>query len=281
MPLPVGGFHEVSVVMKLKVFVRSAASMGLTALFLLAPSSVALADTTIGTNIVTTGYASVSLNFEVAGYASVSGNLNFGGTGTHTIGVGTDSGALTINAFTLGGAVTGNSQNITGLNILSAVGASTSLNIEAGGYASISGNLKFGGSGTHTIGVETGSGALTINAFTLGGAITGGSQNVTGLGLLTATNASVSNRFETPTASISQAFFRTDIVVGASTASSSTKYVAEFTAGTTATTSVLFGGNSTTKGTCLQLKNTEGGWVYLRIVGTVVTVNAVGCHTAL
>src|SRR3989338_817111 len=288
------------------------------------------AASTVGTNLSTTGTlavtststfsdiltgtgASLSANFELVGTASISGNLKFGGSGTHTLGVNTGSGALTINAFTLGGAITGGSNNVTGLALLSAVQASTSAALEIGTYASISGNISFGGAGTHTLGVSTGSGALTINAFTLGGAITGDSNNITGLGNLAGVNASGTGTFEAATgkfttltadgslitisksvtasvnfevvgyASASNLFSTNNVIVGGATASSSTIYSAEITSsGTTASTSILLAPSSSTtsKGTCLQLKDTQGNWVYARVLsgGTAFTVSTTKCH---
>lgn len=241
--------------------------------------SIVWSASTVGTNLSTTGTlavtgvttlsdvlvgtgASLSVNFEVVGYASISGDLKFGGTGTHTLGVSTGSGALTINAFTLGGLLTGNSNNITGLSLLTTTNGSASATFEAL-------TVK-----TDTLANSTGT--LTINAFTLGGALTGNSNNITGVSQLGATNASVSTKFEALTASISNIFAKTSIVAGGSTASSSNAYVAEFVS--TATTSVLFGGSSATLGTCLQLKNTVGATVYARIVGTTFTVSTVSCR---
>ena len=218
-----------------------------------------------GVALLSAVQASVSTAFEVGTYASISGNLQFGGSGTHTIGVNSGSGALTINAFTLGGAVTGGSQDITGLAAIGAVNASLSTNFEAVGYASISGALQFGGSGTHTIGVNSGSGALTINAFTLGGAVTGNSQNLTGIAGFGSLTASISNGFEAGSyASASK------LIIGGQLASISTgaRYTAEFSSGsTTASTSINFGGAGATLGTCLQLKDSLGNNVYLRIIG--------------
>ena len=135
------------------------------------------------------GAASVSANFEVGGFASVGGNAtivgNLGVTGnttlTGTLGVtglasftnasassgfessylktdtiSNSTGTLTVNAFTLGGGITGNSQNILGLNQLTASIASISSNFEVGGYASVGGNTTIGG----TLGV-TGNTTLT------------------------------------------------------------------------------------------------------------------------
>ena len=64
-------------------------------------------------------------------------------------------------------------------------------------------------------------------------------------------------------------------VVGATTASASV-YTAEFSSA--ATTSLLFGTTATNRGTCIQLRNTAGTWVFLRIIGTVVTVNTISCR---
>lgn len=77
------------------------------------------------------------------------------------------------------------------------------------------------------------------------------------------------------TASVATLFATTKIVAGSGTASASA-YTAEFVS--TGTTSVLFGGSSTTLGTCLQLKNTTGQPVYARVVGTTWTVNAQECR---
>ena len=70
-------------------------------------------------------------------------------------------------------------------------------------------------------------------------------------------------------------------VVGSTTASSSLRYVAEFGAGDTGTVSLLFGGDSSSKGTCLQMKNASGKWIYLRIVGVSsasLIINQTKCH---
>jgi len=80
--------------------------------------------------------------------------------------------------------------------------------------------------------------------------------------------ASVASDFEvTGYASASQGFFTTDIIVGGNVASSSSTYVAEFGEGSgTATVSLLFGSSSaSSKGTCLQMKDMDGKWVYLRV----------------
>jgi len=233
---------------------------------------VVQASSTIGTNMSTTGTlavtsgASLSAGLEIGTYASMSGNFQFGGSGTHTLGVNSGSGALTINAFTLGGAVTGNSQNITGLGNVTATAASLSAGLEIGTYASMSGNFQFGGSGTHTLGVNSGSGALTINAFTLGGAVTGNSQNITGVAAFGSTAASISTIFEA-----SDYASASKLIIGGQLASISTgaRYTAEFSSGNpTASTSINFGGAF--KGTCLQMRDQDGKNVYVRISGGAV-----------
>jgi hypothetical protein len=91
--------------------------------------------------------------------------------------------------------------------------------------------------------------------------------------------ASVAGAFEViGRASASSAFVTTSLVVGSNTASNSL-YTAEFGGADTATVSILFGGDNSSKGTCLQMKNTIGAWVYARIVGTTWTVNSLECNT--
>jgi fibronectin-binding autotransporter adhesin len=84
-------------------------------------------------------------------------------------------------------------------NVFSITGASLSANIEVTGYASISGDIKFGGSSAHNISALTGSGALTIGAFTFGGDITANSKQITGLSFISTSNASASQTIEAAT----------------------------------------------------------------------------------
>ena len=79
--------------------------------------------------------------------------------------------------------------------------------------------------------------------------------------------ASVASAFEVVgRASASSAFVTTNLVVGNNTASSSSAYVAEFGGSSTGTVSFLFaGGNSSSTGSCFQLKDTAGVWAYARI----------------
>lgn len=71
------------------------------------------------------------------------------------------------------------------------------------------------------------------------------------------------------------------IVRGTVTSQSSGLYTAEFGGGAgTATISLLFGSSTASSlGTCFQMKNTVGDWVYARILGTTWTVNYVKCHS--
>ena len=98
-------------------------------------------------------------------------------------------------------------------------------------------------------------------------------------------SASVSTNFEVGgVASAATLISKTSLLASSGrSASSSTIYVAEFGTAKTATVSVLFGGNSASQGTCLQLKDTAGSWVYARVNvgGTAFVVNTNECHTGL
>ncbi|MBX4190118.1 hypothetical protein KW791_02385, partial [Candidatus Parcubacteria bacterium] len=170
-------------------------------------------------------------------------NLSAGGT------IQAATGTLTINAFTLGGAITGASQNITGLNLLTGTQASVSAAFEIGTYASISGNITFGGSGTHTIQTAAGSGALTINAFSLGGT-------------LTATNQDISNAKH--------------IAIGTSTINTLFSLV-DANIGSTATASFNIRANSLTTGTAASISATgltTGSAFSIRIASASVGATA-------
>lgn len=64
-----------------------------------------------------------------------------------------------------------------------------------------------------------------------------------------------------------------NLVIGRSTASSSSIYAAEVGAGTTASASFLISGKG-----CIQMLNSAGQTVYARVVGTTWTVNTTKCH---
>ena len=70
------------------------------------------------------------------------------------------------------------------------------------------------------------------------------------------------------------------IVGGTTTSQSSGLYTAEFGGGAgTASVSILFGSSTvSSKGTCFQMKNSAGEWVYARVAGTTWTVNYIRCE---
>ena len=94
--------------------------------------------------------------------------------------------------------------------------------------------------------------------------------------------ASVSGNFEVAsTASASNAFVTNSLVVGNNTASSSTAYFVEFGGSSTGTASFLFaGGNSSALGSCFQLKDTVGNWIYMRFNSgsTSPTLSTIKCR---
>ncbi len=96
-------------------------------------------------------------------------------------------------------------------------------------------------------------------------------------------SASVSVNFEAVGyASATRAFITTSLVVGSNVASNST-YIAEFGKPAVGSGSFLFaaGGNSaSTQGTCFQLKDTVGKWIYMRFpTGTTTPLlSAIRCQ---
>ncbi|MBI2627230.1 MAG: hypothetical protein HYW77_03225 [Parcubacteria group bacterium] len=95
-------------------------------------------------------------------------------------------------------------------------------------------------------------------------------------------NASISTDFEVGgVASAATLISKTSLLASSGrTASSSTAYVAEFGTIDTGTVSLLFGGNSSAAGTCLQMKDTAGNWKYVRILASENTfsITAIECH---
>lgn len=140
--------------------------------------------------------------------------------------------------------------------------------IQVAGFASVAYN-RFGTSATtHSLAATN---DVLIN----------GILEVDGKTFLDAT-ASVGGAFEvTGYASASSAFVTTSLVVGNNVASSSTAYFAEFGGSSTGTTSFLFaGGNSSSLGTCFQLKDTVGKWIYMRFNtgATTPTLSTIKCR---
>ncbi|MBP9822521.1 MAG: hypothetical protein KBC81_03730, partial [Candidatus Pacebacteria bacterium] len=132
-----------------------------------------------------------SSSFSVSGqssFSSASASLGFESNYIKTDSISNSTGTLTINAFTLGGLVTGNNQSITGLNQLISTIASVSSNFEVGGYASIGGNITtkgiLVGSGT---GSNSFAGSLDIASGLRAAQITGTGLMINGNGVITGT----------------------------------------------------------------------------------------------
>lgn len=146
--------------------------------------------------------------------------------------------------------------------------------IQVGGFASVAYN-RFGiaAATTHSADVTT------INDVVINGDLEVDSSTfLDGL-------ASVSGNFEAVGyASASKGFITTSFVVGSNVASSSTVYLAEFSApSTSASASFIFAGggtSATTVGTCFQLKSTSGAWIYMRFNqgATSPTLSTIKCH---
>ncbi|OGM97760.1 MAG: hypothetical protein A2735_01215 [Candidatus Yanofskybacteria bacterium RIFCSPHIGHO2_01_FULL_41_21] len=101
-----------------------------------------------GTGLTLNGNTNISGTLNVIGqsnFSNASASSGFESTYLKTDTISNSTGTLTINAFTLGGLVTGNNQSITGLNQLTSSIASISTNFEVGGYASIGGNTTLAG----------------------------------------------------------------------------------------------------------------------------------------
>jgi len=260
--------------------------IALVAVFSLIFVGSAYAASTIGTNITTTGKMHVGGSaaqtvFEVQGTASASYFL----TG-NTIQVGGFASAA-YNRF--GTSTTGHSNYISTTNdVLVSGDLEVRATASFGSVASVSGVLYLAG-GQVRPGLNDSTTAFRFQnaAGTTSVLVIDTTNTRVGIGKTPATtfdvsgSASVSLNFEaTGYASASQGFFTTDIIVGHNVASSSSTYVAEFGGGAgTATVSLLFGSSdASSKGTCLQMKNTIGTWVYARVVGTTWTVNTIPCH---
>ncbi len=187
----------------------------------------------------------------------------------------TTTGTLTVNNA---GTSAVSIQNGSGTGIMQFDTSNSRLGVVPGG--NLDTTLEVGG--TASI-----SGAVTL-ATTL--AVTG---TTTLTGKASFVNASGSDRFELTsstarlginaggntdtalevggTASASTVAGATNVLAGTTTASGSSIYTGEFST-VAATTSINFGGTSTTQGTCLQFKLTStGGPVYLRVVASANT----------
>lgn len=151
--------------------------------------------------------------------------------------------------------------------------------IQVGGNASVA-YSRFGTTATSHVGTIS----TTTDLMVGGGFEVNGSAAFDGFALFSA-KASVTTNFEANGyASSNDKFVSRNLIVGHRAASSSSKYAAEFGGGNnTATVSLLFGGNApSSAGTCLQMKNTAGNWVYLRVKdGTSsasLVISTKACH---
>ncbi|MEK7603683.1 MAG: hypothetical protein AAB461_01005 [Patescibacteria group bacterium] len=234
--------------------------------------------------------AAPSTTFEVQGTASasyfftlntlqvagVAATVTYSRFGTGTTGYTADldasndllvTGALEVdgNAFFDGKVGIGGATN-TKFEVQGTASASyflTGNTIQVGGFASVAYN-RFGTTATTN-------GLAATNDVLINGIL-----EVDGKTFLDAT-ASVTTGFEVVGyASAKDSFVTRSLVIGNNVASSNTAYSAEFGGGGgTATVSLLFGSSSvSSKGTCLQMKNMDGEWVYLRIKGELGTVSS-------
>ncbi|MEK9158113.1 MAG: hypothetical protein AAB638_02940, partial [Patescibacteria group bacterium] len=178
--------------------------------YLTGPASRSMAQTISGLWTFTGG-ATFSAPFELSSTASIGGNITTKGTLTSSnTGSSSFSGSLNLSksltsstSVTAASLVSTGALSVAGNTVLigTFTGSSTSSN-------SFAGSLNLSKSLTATNSVTAGSFATggglsansitasTINAFTLGGSITGGNFDITGLTLLTSTNASHSNNLE-------------------------------------------------------------------------------------
>src|SRR3989344_1320873 len=164
--------------------------------------------------------------------------------------------------------------------------------IQVGGFASVAYN-RFGTTATthgHYIASSNDvfiSGVASMSqAFWIG---TNGKTGNVGVGTNAPTtkfevsgSASVSTDFEVGGVASAATFVaKTNVLANSGrTASSSTTYVAEFGTLDTGTVSLLFGGNSSSTGTCFQLKSTDGTWIYMRFFTgpTTPTLSTTECN---
>src|SRR3989344_8512871 len=225
------------------------------------------------------GTASVASNFEIGGTASVSGVLYLAAGQIRP-----ENGGDSTTAFLFQDAAGSNSiVTVDTTNLRVGIRGTPSTTFEVQGTASAS---YFYTTGTLQVGALFTTATVAYSRF--GAGTTGYSTFVDAANDLLITGAlevdskaffdgtaSVAGTFEAMgTASASNAFVSRNLVVGSNVASSSSIYTAEFGGFDPATVSILFGGDSSSTGTCFQMKNTAGAWVYARIVGTTWTVNA-------
>ena len=231
------------------------------------------------------GTASVAGNFEVSGTASISGvfSLNDGQI---------RPGANSATAFRFQNAAgTTTVLTIDTTNARVGIGKTPATIFDVKGTASaaygfFNGSLQVAGTTGASVAYSRFGTGTTGNTGEMNAAndlLITGSLEVDGKASV-ASNFQTSGRFIADT-NASHSFvgdqnISGNLIVGDTTASSSGGlYVAEFGGDRTGTASFLFaGGNSSAKGTCFQMKNEAGAWVYARIVNMTWTVNKTSCH---
>ncbi len=230
------------------------------------------------------GTASVASNFEIGGTASISGVLYLA-AGQIRPENGGDSSTALLFQNTAGTLTVLTIDTTTGTGRVG-IGGTPSTTFEVQGTASASYFYT-----TNTIQAGALFTTATVSYSRFGAGTTGYSTYLDAANDLLITGAlevdnkaffdgtaSVAGRFEAMgVASSSQSFVSSNLVVGSNVASSSTIYTAEFGGFNTATVSILFGGDSSSNGTCFQVKNTAGAWRYMRVVGSTLTVDAKDC----
>lgn len=209
-------------------------------------------------------------------FAATTVGTNLSTTGTFTQTVGSATAARFQNAA---GTTTVLQVDTTNTRVGVNAGGTVDTTFEVGGTASISGIITLGGTGSTGGQFRPGTDGTTAFRFqNAAGTTTVLTVDTTNTRFLIGKSGSVPlTTLEVGgTASATTMLATTNLVAGGSTASSSTIYSAEFLS--TGTTSINFGGSSTTLGTCLQLKNSTGGNVYARINGTSWSITAIKCH---
>ncbi|MDP2728986.1 MAG: hypothetical protein Q8O55_00660, partial [Dehalococcoidales bacterium] len=170
----------------------TAASTQLTGLELINNASIG-GNVVINGNTDLLGTLAVTGRSDFSSHASISGNFESTGTikaasfsGDGAVSITTGSGDLTIGA--------------TGNVVITPTGNLITLNNAATDHVNITGNASvsstFESAALKTDAISNSTGTLTINAFTLGGPLTGNSQNITGVADLSVANASGSGTFE-------------------------------------------------------------------------------------
>lgn len=248
-----------------------------------------VADLVIGGNST----ASAAFQVTAAGNVSLAGttgitasgagaDLTFSGSGTHDITA--SSGTLQLGAHTLGGAITGNTQSITGLGQLTV----DNLSLDGNTLSSTTGNLIFTSAGSFVFtGLDcsgnTNGGALTANGSGVisctdddsGAGGSGSKWNITS-GALAPINTTLDFLVGgTSTASARAAFININSGSPTATVSAGTTGAAYLTAaGNLATTAqqTLTLGGSTTGDILLQPNSDTGDYVKLTSNGTDLTL---------